>query len=129
MIAGRTGLPYLSSLCLLMAAPLASAAQTSADSAAALTGVREFAIACRRDAGRLWGRSLCGPLITVDGQTGLAIATEAPPRGASSGRVRSGSAGSPTACRSQTPRSIGAAGSGRRSGFRSPPTGTLESAC
>ena len=81
MIAGRAGLPYLSSLCLLVAAPLASAAQTPADRAAALTGVREFAIACRRDAGRLWGRSLCGPLIAVDGRTGLAVATAPPPQG------------------------------------------------
>ncbi len=71
----------LSALCLLMAAPVVAAAQTSGDSAAALTGVREFATACRRDAGRLWGRSLCGPLITVDGQTGLAVATEPPPEG------------------------------------------------
>lgn len=81
MTAGRTGLFYLRSLCLLMAAPLASAGQVPADAAAALTGVREFTIACHRDGGRLWGRSLCGPLITVDGQTGLAVATEPPPQG------------------------------------------------
>jgi len=81
MSAGRSGLFRLTPLWLLLAAPAIAAAQTSTDSAAALTGVREFAAACRRDAGRLWGLSLCGPLITVDGQTGLAVATDFPPQG------------------------------------------------
>ncbi|MGD0484528.1 MAG: hypothetical protein ABSB58_07720 [Gemmatimonadales bacterium] len=66
--------------CLLFS-PAIAAAQAAADSAAALTGVREFWAACSHDAGRTWGKSLCGPLITVNGQTGLAIATEQPPRG------------------------------------------------
>jgi hypothetical protein len=65
----------------LVAMPAAAVAQTAADSAAALTGVREFNVACWRDGGRLWGVSLCGPLITVDGQTGLGVATELPPEG------------------------------------------------
>jgi hypothetical protein len=68
-------------LCVLLAAPAAVVAQTTADSIAALTGVREFTLACGRDAGRLWGLSLCGPLVTVDGETGLAVATEEPPEG------------------------------------------------
>jgi hypothetical protein len=66
---------------LLVVAPVSGAAQSSGDSSAALTGVREFASACRHDAGRTWGRSLCGPLVTVDGETGLAVATEEPPAG------------------------------------------------
>jgi len=81
MSAAHGGLLHMSLLCLLMAALSIGAAQTPADSEAALTGVREFNIACRRDAGRLWGRSLCGPLITVDGETGLAVATDLPPEG------------------------------------------------
>jgi len=76
----RTAVLRLSVPCFLVAVPLAVAAQTPSDSVAALTGVREFATACGRDAGRLWGRTLCGPLVTVDGQTGLAVATERPPQ-------------------------------------------------
>lgn len=75
------GLLRIGSLWLVIATPAAGAAQTPADSAAALTGVQEFVAACRSDAGRLWGRSLCGPLITVDGRTGFAVATEQPPEG------------------------------------------------
>ncbi|MCB9518462.1 MAG: hypothetical protein H6691_06025 [Gemmatimonadales bacterium] len=36
---------------------------------------------CRADDGRLWGVTLCGPLIVVDGRTGLAVATAKPPAG------------------------------------------------
>jgi len=68
-------------LLMLQALAVDAAAQSAADSTAALTGVREFDAACRRDAGRLWGTSLCGPLVTVDGATGLAVATELPPAG------------------------------------------------
>lgn len=81
MTTARTAVLRLSVPCFLVAVPLAVAAQTPSDSVAALTGVREFATACGRDAGRLWGRTLCGPLVTVDGQTGLAVATERPPQG------------------------------------------------
>ncbi len=81
MSALRTGLLLPSSLYVLLTAPLADAAQAPADSAAALAGLREFSMACRRDAGRIWGRSLCGPLIAVDDEAGRAYATEPPPRG------------------------------------------------
>ncbi len=81
MSLATTGFHRLAAGCLLLGVPAMGFAQTPADSAAALTGVHEFNLACRRDAGRLWGRSLCGPLITVDGQTGLAVATESPPEG------------------------------------------------
>lgn len=73
--------PHLIFLSVLVMVPVRGAAQTSTDSAAALAGVREFALACGRDAGRLWGQSLCGPLVVVDGKTGLAVATELPPEG------------------------------------------------
>jgi len=69
------------SLLFLPALSIDAAAQSAADSAAALTGVREFNAACRHDGGRLWGVSLCGPLVTVDGSTGLAVATQLPPAG------------------------------------------------
>ena len=78
-------LPALLAICLVLA-PVGARAQTSADSAAALTGVREYWAACSHDAGRTWGKSLCGPLITVDGRTGLAVATDSPPQGAFSRR-------------------------------------------
>lgn len=58
-----------------------SVAQTPADSVRAVAGIVEFLNACRRDAGRLWGQSLCGPLIAVDGASGFAVATEEPPAG------------------------------------------------
>lgn len=61
--------------------PSIAGAQTPADRAPAVTGVREFLSACRLDSGRLWGRSLCGPLIAVDGGTGFAVATASPPAG------------------------------------------------
>lgn len=77
----RLGLGRPLFLSLLALAPVSGVAQSSGDSSAALTGVREFASACRHDAGRTWGRSLCGPLVTVDGETGLAVATEEPPEG------------------------------------------------
>ncbi len=68
-------------LCFASLAPQVRAAQTPADSSAALAGVREFVRVCGQDGGRLWGQSLCGPLIVVDGRTGLAVATERPPEG------------------------------------------------
>jgi hypothetical protein len=77
----RLGLGRPLVLALIVAAPAGGVAQSSGDSTAALTGVREFTGACRHDAGRTWGRSLCGPLVTVDGETGLAVATEEPPEG------------------------------------------------
>ncbi len=70
------GLPLLAA-----GLPATGESQTPADRAAAVTGVREFLSACRLDSGRLWSKSLCGRLIAVDGRTGLAVATAAPPAG------------------------------------------------
>jgi hypothetical protein len=66
---------------LLTFAATPAPAQAPADSAAAVTGVRDFLTACARDGGRLWGESLCGRLIAVDGRTGFSVATERPPEG------------------------------------------------
>ncbi len=64
--------------CLLLiagtAGPATAAAQARPDSGAAVTAVLELTAACRKDAGRLWDRSLCGPLIAVHGPTGFAVA-------------------------------------------------------
>ncbi len=81
-MARADSLVFLIALPLLVAgSPAFGEAQPSTDRAAAVTGVREFLSACRLDAGRLWGRSLCGRLIAVDGGTGLAVATATPPAG------------------------------------------------
>ncbi|MFN0180071.1 MAG: hypothetical protein ACKVZ0_14820 [Gemmatimonadales bacterium] len=58
-----------------------TAAQSAADSVAATTAVAELVAACRADGGRLWGQTLCGPLIAVDGLSGFGVATEPPPAG------------------------------------------------
>jgi hypothetical protein len=50
-------------------------------------GLADYEAACRRDGGRLWGRSLCGPLIVMDPGSHFAIATARPPAG---GFARSG---------------------------------------
>jgi hypothetical protein len=52
------------------------AAGQSLDTARALGALRDAATACRTDAGRLWGRSLCGPIVLVDRDTRLAIAND-----------------------------------------------------
>ena len=46
------------------------------DTARALSALRDAARACAVDAGSLWGRSLCGPIALVDGQTRLVIAND-----------------------------------------------------
>ncbi|HTS88794.1 MAG TPA: hypothetical protein VMG41_09915 [Gemmatimonadales bacterium] len=55
-----------------------SRAQAIPDSAAVVSGIHDFQAACQADGGRLWGRSLCGPLLLVDPDTRLAVATERP---------------------------------------------------
>lgn len=63
----------------LVGAPLG--AQT-VDTAAAIRALTDYTTACRRDAGRLWGRSLCGALILVDPASRASVANELPPGGA-----------------------------------------------
>ena len=71
--------PLLALPLVLVALP--TIAQTPAERAAAIAGVEAFQANCRADDGRLWGVTLCGPLIVVDGRTGLAVATAKPPAG------------------------------------------------
>lgn len=41
----------------------------------------DFQAACARDHGRVWGRTLCGPIILVDPENRAAVASELPPGG------------------------------------------------
>ncbi len=68
--------------CLLVAllAGRSLAAQQPADSLAR-QAITDFQAACARDHGRLWGRTLCGPIILVDPESRLAVASELPPGG------------------------------------------------
>lgn len=56
-------------------------AQASVDTAAMRAAAREFMAGC--DAGtKLWGRTLCGPMIFVERESRFAVATAKPPAGA-----------------------------------------------
>ncbi|MGH7679503.1 MAG: hypothetical protein ACRENU_13615 [Gemmatimonadaceae bacterium] len=46
------------------------------DTARALSALRDAAEACNADGGRLWGKSLCGPIALVDRPTRLVIAND-----------------------------------------------------
>lgn len=60
----------------LQAAPLGA---QQIDTAAALAALREASDACRMDAGKLWGISLCGPIALTDRETRLVIANDTVP--------------------------------------------------
>jgi hypothetical protein len=49
------------------------------DTSAALSALRDAKTACEMDGGKLWGRSLCGPIALVDRQTRLVIANDTIP--------------------------------------------------
>ena len=42
---------------------------------AAQPALQDFESICRADGGKLWGRSLCGPIVLVDPQTRNAVAS------------------------------------------------------
>ena len=56
--------------------PLDTAAAQQIDTARALSALRDAKAACEADAGKLWGRSLCGPIALVDRGTRLVIAND-----------------------------------------------------
>jgi hypothetical protein len=62
-------------LALLVAALVAAAQAAPPDTAAEGAALRDYARACARDGGRLWGRSLCGNLLLVDPATRRAVGT------------------------------------------------------
>src|SRR5258706_15253806 len=59
-----------------LALPLSFVSGQQLDTARALWALRDARAACESDAGVLWGRSLCGPIALVDGQTRLVIAND-----------------------------------------------------
>ena len=61
---------------LLLCQNLAQAQSTPIDTAIALQYFREAQSACDRDGGKLWGRSVCGPILFVDPQTRLVVANQ-----------------------------------------------------
>jgi hypothetical protein len=74
---------------LALVVPFAAASPVLAsepDTSAALAGLRRFGQACAKDAGALWGRSLCGPLALVDRASRITIANRADSAGAWSPR-------------------------------------------
>ena len=78
----------LAAAALLLAVPAAPAVAQQATLAA--EGVRDYRKACRADGGRLWGRSLCGPVLLVDRATRRAVAGERPPASAGAFAERDG---------------------------------------
>src|SRR6476660_4054333 len=52
------------------------AAAQRIDTTLAMTAFREADVACHRDAGALWGRSLCGPVALADRQTRLVMTND-----------------------------------------------------
>src|SRR6476660_5178417 len=60
----------------LSALPVRTAEAQRMDTTVAMTALREADVACHRDDGALWGRSLCGPIALADRQTRLVIAND-----------------------------------------------------
>jgi hypothetical protein len=74
----RTGALHAATLwCLLAALPPPSAAQV--DQQRALEFFREAQALCERDGGRLWGVSICAPMVIGDARTQTFAASQPPP--------------------------------------------------
>src|SRR5829696_8044113 len=89
-LSGLAGLLVLAST---MAFPTRSPAQSSTvDTALAEQYFKEAEALCERDRGRLWGLSLCGPMIFVDRKTRTVVANQADKEGilTASGKVFTG---------------------------------------
>src|SRR5690349_10824320 len=67
---------------LVLAGLLALPAQAAVDSAGATKVFAEARAICTRDAGALWGKSLCGPMLLVDPTDNSLAANQADARGA-----------------------------------------------
>jgi len=61
---------------LVIALPWSGAAAQRVDTTVAMTALREADAACHRDAGALWGRSLCGPIALAERQTRLVLTND-----------------------------------------------------
>src|SRR5260221_9013811 len=62
----------LAAVLALVVSPLTAQVDTAADAAA----LADFASACAKDGGALWGRSLCGPIVLVDPASRTVIANQ-----------------------------------------------------
>lgn len=80
------GLACLLIFTVTMTWPARSSAQSTAvGTALAAQYFQEAQALCERDRGRLWGRSLCGPMLLVDRKTRLVAANQADRQGALTG--------------------------------------------
>jgi hypothetical protein len=79
MSARRRGRANRVLACAALGLGLSGAARAEPPSRDTVAGVRDYLAACRADRGRLWGTTLCGPVILVDPETRKAFVTEAPP--------------------------------------------------
>src|SRR3954467_3020523 len=74
----RFHLEFLFALALLGVAAVADA---QVEPELAKRYFKEATALCERDAGRLWGMSLCGPMVIVDQATGTRATSQAEPEG------------------------------------------------
>jgi hypothetical protein len=72
---------YLLGLVLLLLCALPADAEAQVDPRLAQVYFEEAKTICERDAGRLWGVSLCGPLLIFDPRTGTHAASQPEPEG------------------------------------------------
>ena len=71
---------HLSTLFLLVLLGAATAAEAQVQPELAKQYFEEATKLCERDAGRLWGVSLCGPMVIVDQATGTRATSRGPCR-------------------------------------------------
>src|SRR5687767_3719269 len=72
---------HLNALFLLALLGVATAAHAQVQPQLSQRYFEEAATLCKRDAGRLWGVSLCGPLVIVDQKTGTRATSQPEPEG------------------------------------------------
>ena len=73
--------PHLHALFLLLLFSAATAAEAQVRPELAKRYFEEATKLCERDAGRLWGVSLCGPMVIVDQATGTRATSQPEPKG------------------------------------------------
>src|SRR4026207_389853 len=72
---------HLNALCLRLLLSAATAAEAQVQPELAKRYFEEATKLCERDAGRLWGVSLCGPMVIVDQATGTRATSQPEPEG------------------------------------------------
>ena len=76
---GREAARLIAACCAILLLPRLAAAQV--DPQRAETYFKEAAVLCERDGGRLWGVSLCGPMVFADARTKTIATNEPAPAG------------------------------------------------